>query len=357
MKGLENLSDVERLKILKSIRIASSSEEEFDEYISLYSGSMGEDECRRRLNGYFLEDEFALLCFLMGSCTSLVPLGQSSVNNPELKIPDYMASFKLPKGKEFKCFVEVKTSNSIETKKISNTMFENYLNFAHKFNLPLLFASRIQQNNLLFWIIQTVDEFIDNGRKAKIDYLTKTSGSVLLNDCFLSLITPLKLEIQFTDEPINSGMWYPNYGYVSEIKISQLDSSGNEKISLKLEKNELIFDALLNCYQCENIKNDKALILEKIIPALSSELVSSLLLKMNYIVDQGDGRMNASRLLAKMENGEKPLINNTFLFNLFTAINKKFNEAGGCDVLGVLTLGDDHTAKRNLKKLMQLNKK
>lgn len=145
---------------------------------------MGEDECRERLNSYFLEDEFTLLCFLMGSCTSLVPLGQSPVNSPELQIPDYMASFKLPKGKEFKCPIEVKTSNSMETKKISNTMFNNHLNFAHKFSLPLLIASRIQQDNLLFWIIQTADEFIDNGRKAKVDYLTKISRSVLLNDYF-----------------------------------------------------------------------------------------------------------------------------------------------------------------------------
>lgn len=356
MKGLENLSDVERLKILRNIRIGSSSEKEFDEYISLYSGSMGKDECKRRLNGYFLEDEFALLCFLMGTCTSLIPLGQSPVNNPELKVPDYMASFKLPKGKEFKCLIEVKTSNSMETKKISSTMLNNYLNFAHKFNLPLLFASKIQQSNFQFWIIQTTDEFIENGRKTKVDYLVKTSGFILLNDYFLSVITPLKLEIHFTNEPVVTGMRYPNYGYVSAIKISQLDENGYEKLSLELEKAELAFDILLGCYQSELIKNDNASILEKKIPAFSLELISSLLLKMNQIVDLGDGRMNASRLLAKIENGEKAIINNALLCHLFTAINKKFNEAGGCDVLGLLALGNENTREKKFKKLIALNK-
>ncbi len=357
MKGLENLSDVERLKILKSIRIGSSSEEEFSEYLSLYSGSLGEDECRRRLNGYFLEDEFSLLCFLMDSCTSLVPLGQLPVNNTKLKIPDYMASFKLPKGKEFKCLIEVKTSNSMETKKISNSMLNGYLDFAHKFNLPLLFASRIQQGNLLFWIIQTEDEFRDNGRKTKVDYLTETSGSLLLNDCFLSIMSPLRIKIIFTHKTEKTGIKHPEYGYVKFIKISKLDKFNNELHAVDLEPDELVFDILLGCYQSyiEKIENmNNCVALYKIIPVFSSELISSLLLKMNKSIDHGDGKMNASRLLAKIENGDRAVINIQWLYNSMTIINKKFNSVGGGDIFGTMLLGSDNTRKKNLKKLMNL---
>lgn len=71
---------------------------------------------------------------------------------------------------------------------------------------------------------------------------------------FLSVMVSSKLEIQSTKEPINSRMRRPNYRYVSTIKISRLDSSSNKKVSLDIEKDELIFDALLGCYQYENIK-------------------------------------------------------------------------------------------------------
>lgn len=48
------------------------------------------------------------------------------------------------------------------------------------------------------------------------------------------------------------------------------------------------------------LKNDNTLILEKIIPVTSSELISSLLLKINYMIHSSDNRMNTSRLLAKI---------------------------------------------------------
>lgn len=94
-----------------------NSEKEFDVFLASIEDGKNKDEIKRRINGLFLEDEFALLCFFMEACTSLTPLGQSPVNNIEFKVPDYIASFQTPKGKELKCFIEVKTSNYLETKK------------------------------------------------------------------------------------------------------------------------------------------------------------------------------------------------------------------------------------------------
>ncbi|ELT9609725.1 hypothetical protein R8O49_005496, partial [Raoultella planticola] len=81
MQGLNYLSEVEKLKLFKNIRIGMNSEEEFDVFLTSVGNDKNKDEIKRRINGLFLEDEFALLCFFMEVCTSLASLGQSPVNN------------------------------------------------------------------------------------------------------------------------------------------------------------------------------------------------------------------------------------------------------------------------------------
>ena len=61
MQGLNYLSEVEKLKLFKNIRIGMSSEEEFDVFLTSIGNDKNKDEIKRRINGLFLEDECAFL--------------------------------------------------------------------------------------------------------------------------------------------------------------------------------------------------------------------------------------------------------------------------------------------------------
>lgn len=355
MQGLNYLSEVEKLKLFKNIRIGMSSEEEFDVFLSSVEDNKNKDEIKRRINGLFLEDEFALLCFFMEVCSSLTSLGQSPVNNTDIKVPDYLASFYMPKGKELKCFIEVKTSNTLETKKLSNSFLNKYSVFCHRFRHPLFIASRIHQNNLLFWILQSEHEFIDSGRKTEVSNLTNNSGCILLDDWFVSTINALTVTIQFSEHPLVSQARYEDKGYLHQITVSQ--KYGDKICEFSLNEKEFVLNAFLDEFQSNDIYVKEKNILIREIPEFSSDLLSSLLLKMNMrVIDSNspDDRLNASRMLVKIESGYKSYINKSYLKYIIDILNKKSESSGAGIIFAPLGIGSDYDRKKKMAELLKL---
>lgn len=355
MQGLNYLSEVEQLKLFKNIRIGMSSEKEFDIFLSSVGDDKNKDEIKRRVNGLFLEDEFALLCFFMEVCTSLTPLGQLPVNNTDVKVPDYLASFDMPKGKELKCFIEVKTSNALETKKISGSFLNKYSEFCHKFRYPLFIASRIHRNNLLFWILQSEGEFINSGRKVKVSDLTNNSGCLLLDDWFISTFNTLTVTIHFSEHPVLSHAKYEGKGYLHKITVSQ-EHNGNI-CDFHINENEFVLNAFLDEFQSSDAYYEEKNILVRKIPQHSSDLLSSLLLKMNMrVIDSysPDDRLNASRMLVKIESGYSSYINKTYLKNIMDALNRKSVACGSGILFSSMRLGSDYDRKKKMGELLKL---
>lgn len=355
MQGLNYLSEVEQLKLFKNIRIGMSSEEEFDIFLSSAGGDKNKDEIKRRINGLFLEDEFALLCFFLEVCTSLTPLGQSPVNNTDVKVPDYLASFDMPKGKELKCFIEVKTSNALETKKISGSFLNKYSEFCHKFRYPLFIASRIHRNNLLFWILQSESEFVNSGRKVEVSNLTNNSGCILLDDWFISTLNELTVTIHFSDHPTLSHAKYEDKGYLHTITVSQ--KHDGKICEFNINEKEFILNAFLDEFQSSDTYNEKENILVRKIPKLSSDLLSSILLKMNMRIidsDSPDDRLNASRMLVKIESGYDTYINKSYLKNIMEALNGKSISSGSGIIFAPLGIGSDYERKKKMGELLKL---
>ncbi|HHQ6576688.1 TPA: hypothetical protein ACSTLY_003988 [Serratia fonticola] len=355
MQGLNYLSEVEKLKLFKNIRIGMSSEQEFDIFLSSVGGVKNKDEIKRRINGLFLEDEFSLLCFFMEVCTSLTPLGQSPINNSNVKVPDYLASFSMPKGKELKCFIEVKTSNALETKKISNSFLNKYSEYCHRFRHPLFIASRIHQNNLLFWILQSESEFIDSGRKVEVSNLTNNSGCILLDDCFISTFNGLIVTIHFVENPVLSQAKYENKGYLHKITVSQ--KYDGKICEFELNEKELVLNSFLDEFQSNDVYYKEQNILVRKIPEHSSDLLSSMLLKMNMRVidsDSPDDRLNASRMLVKIESGYKSYINKSYLKKIIDALNMKSVSSGAGLIFAPMGLGSDNDRKKKMGELLKL---
>ncbi|HEJ8533878.1 hypothetical protein [Citrobacter amalonaticus] len=357
MQGLNYLSEIEKLKLFKNIRIGMSSEEEFEAFLTSVGNDENKNEIKRRINGLFLEDEFALLCFFMEVCTSLTSLGQSPVNNTGIKVPDYLASFNMPKGKELKCFIEVKTSNALETKKISGSFLNKYSEFCHRFRHPLFIASRIHQNNLLFWILQSESEFINSGRKVDVSNITNNSGCILLDDWFISSINALTVTIHFSEHPLVSQARYEDKGYLHQITVSQ-KHEGNI-FEFNLNEKEFVLNAFLDEFQSNDTYHKEKNILVREIPEHSSNLISSLLLKMNMRVidsESPDDRLNASRMLAKIESGYSTYINKSYLKKIIDSLNKKSIVSGADIIFAPMGLGSSHDRKKKLGELLKISR-
>jgi hypothetical protein len=361
MQGLDHLSDVERLKLLKTIRIGCSSDQEFDGYVEQYCGDIGIQEAKRRLEGYFLEDEFALFCALNGCCTSITPLGQSPVGNGSLKTPDYLVTFATKYG-AYPCFVEVKTSADTETKKISGKMFENYKAFARQFNLPIFFASRIQAGSRFFWIMQSADEFEMNGRKASIELLPKTSGFALFGDYAISVLTPFMLELQFTESLADSGIFYPEYGYLDKALVTV---SGSDRLcgptkhagDVSISFNDVLgvnaffehFTADVNVKRC----GDRTIVIREA-KLMRTDFISSMLLSINHVMGDSNGvldNVNASRFLARIENGYQGFIDRVGLLGLMDVINHKMEINNLLPLFSFGEFGTEGDRDKHLKNL------
>lgn len=367
MDGLENLSEVERLKLLKAIRIACASEDDFSKYIEKFAQGKDPAEVRRRVEGYFLEDEFALFCFLNQCCSSITPLGQSPVGNEPLKVPDYLVTFDTKSG-QYPCFVEVKTTAKCETSKISNNMLDSYRRFARKFNLPLYFASRIQLGENGLWILQSSEEFEKNGRAVNIELYPKTSGFALLNDFALTIITPFKLELQYSDTAVGEAIYHEGFGYLTGVV-----AHTNVAIKLYCVKDENVMGAIsFSSFPFLNIVFDRfatnesirrcehGVTITKKLNVARTEFISSLLVAINKCLSDEDGvadGMNASRFLAKIENGDAGYINRERLLMLISEINRRAEEVISQPLIGFGELGEVGDRQRHIDALFKTKKK
>lgn len=331
MKGINDLSTIERLKILKSVRIGCSSESDFDYYLEQYSGELTKTEASRRVDGLLLEDEFLLLCKLMRACHSINGIEQGNSVDNGIKVPDYLALFDIntklydPDSKldKFSAFVEVKTTDKVETKKLGAGFLNKYSAYAALFKLPLLIASRLKLNEKQqWWIIQTKDQFVHNGRKANIECLTNSVGHILLNDCFITTTQNIFIDLEFSSQPEESNIYDPEYGYLKSVTIR------SEEKSIVLDRNRFRFNLFLDCFAQKVIsveENNEYVLVTRTIEFMQNQLLSDMLLRANFcILDGNNSRYSsASRLLALLENGKASVLYRDFIEKALSFFNSE----------------------------------
>lgn len=161
------VSKMELAKALKAVRAVSSSDEEYERVKALIVPRDRSESVGLSVKGLSQEDEFALMCQLMGTATHLVPLEQRPLLSGQYLIPDFLARFQpgcsllgmeSKDSAGFKCLVEVKSTKESEYA-IGGAQLTRRRNFAETFGLPLLFAVRFFKfgNNALWIIVEDAD--------------------------------------------------------------------------------------------------------------------------------------------------------------------------------------------------------
>lgn len=329
MKGISDLSQIEQLKILKSIFLGCQSNEDFELYLKDLSLTLDTQEIKRRLDGLLLEDEFLLLCTVMRSCSTINRIEFALSEQMDMKSPDYIAVFdaqSIYNENSYKgtYLVEVKTSEKcFETKELSNGFFKKYDNFSNLLKIPLLFSSRIKINGQQrWWIIQNKNQFLTSKRKSNTEQLTKGIGHILLNDYFISSAKTIYISKIFSEKNDKSIAYYPKYGYLKSINLVT-DTS-----SIILEDDLLFINLFLDCFgqrEISTCEDGNDTILETVIDIFQDQLLSDMLIRANYSVLDANGneQKSASRLLALVENGKASLIYRDFLEKSMIILNKE----------------------------------
>lgn len=329
MKGIKELSDIEKLKCVKSLCLACSTEVEIDDLIRAYLGSMPFDEAKHRIKGLLLEDEFLLLCSVMNACYSVNGLEQGLAINGELKVPDYAVVFNLEnciydtkkRLKKVACFVEVKTTDGFETSKLGKGFYNKYLAYADMFNLPLLMASRLKINQKQqYWIIQNQEQFEVQSRRASMENVYNSLSHILLNDIYITATQDIQVELQFTDKPSESNSYHDGYGFLKQVTVK------TKKSSLVLSKNQLSFNLFLDCFgqlEVSSVRNSEGWHITRIINFMQIQLLSDMLLRANFcILDKNGAKYtSAGRLLALLENKKCSLIRRDYFEKLLYFFN------------------------------------
>lgn len=353
MNGLEDISDVEKLKIFRAIRIGCKDDIEFREYLSYFCKNDEIDEYIRRTQGYFNEDEFAVVCYLLGCCKRITPLSQTPLPKMEKGTPDYLVTFKTKYG-DLSCFIEVKSTSSYRTSSFSPNAIKRIDNYAKEYGLPLFFASRLSIGDCGVWILQTHDEFFENKRRSSIEELPNVIGNVLMNDMFVTVTSGFKMELTFTDnenENENENIRYEKYGRLTGINITV------DEHTISFD-DVLMLDILFSTFAEETDvrKTSSGYKVFKEAKAHKSLPLSCILLHLNTVLsDENKIKIfsNPSRLIAQIESNNGLTIEFDKFIQMILAIRGSFPEHFKNNVFDLLLIGDNDKIKKSNQKILK----
>jgi hypothetical protein len=211
-------SKIERAKALKAVRdiLPDEAENPLDGLHQL----AGDPEIERSIEGLKQEDEFALLCRLMGTATHCVHLEQRPVIASDSLPLDFLCRF-LPGSsllsdppvptRALRCLVEVKSTVKNQLQ-IGGSLLARRRRFADTFGLPLLIAVRfLRFGKNALWVIVPDDPSRTRLTISYGDWLTGLRP-VLWNDYFFMVHPGLTCVALFDSEYTGPGVVNEAYG-------------------------------------------------------------------------------------------------------------------------------------------------
>jgi hypothetical protein len=174
----------------------------------------------RTMEGLREEDEFALLCILMGTATHLARLDQSPVIPGEYIVPDFLGRFQPgfslrgwppTDNSGFKCLIEVKSTRKNRFR-IGGSLLRRRRRFAETFGLPLLFAVRFTSfSGSAVWVLKE-----DTGLQSTLDVGVNDmieGARCALWDEYLYMIFPaVYFQASYEKSPRRDRVLHASYG-------------------------------------------------------------------------------------------------------------------------------------------------
>lgn len=336
MNDLFKNSKLSPIELAKHIMTFKSLAETNSDYDKIKKGIIPDekfDRVNQIISGLEQEDEFAILCRLMETCTSISKISQTPIIQNNEIIPDFIASFspgctitgksKKDINVKYNCFIEVKSSKK-QVFKISKNDLIKRKKYAQRYGMPLIFAVRFTMfERHGFWVLVDAKRVEKNGRKIDPTNFINNLNHVLFDDYFLMTNPSLHL-IKYYDSSLpNKGLRHKDHGTLFK---AVLVLHNEQPIELDLD-NEMIVIAALNTFDLKEVEAYKENSINCIIYHIGNQLrcLSDILFRINRLAVGNDGKpvFDATRVLSRLDEDQPFMISRQLIEHIINFLNSK----------------------------------
>ena len=221
------VSEIEIIKTLKAVK-ATASDAVWMKVVEAFKDEhpflANEEALERRLTGLCEEDEFAVLCQLMGTCTELVQLEGRPLSGGDPSTPDFLAEFRpgcriagrdAGEHSGFRCLVDVKTTDKKKWR-LSGQALDRLRNFSSRLGLPLVIAVRFKGLEPPWW--QFIKDTGDGPIKVTASDLNPGLRHVLWDEFSVHLSPYLTVEHEYCTKTPLEGIHHPAHGTLTNMR-------------------------------------------------------------------------------------------------------------------------------------------
>lgn len=231
---LSSNTKIELAKVLLAVR-SVASQAEYEQIRSILTTPSTVDQVDRAIQGLPKEDEFALMCRLMGTTTHLTHLEQRPVVPGDYIVPDFLARFQpgcaihnqpTSKSKGMRCLVEVKSTTK-DRFKIGGKKLRRLRAFADQFGFPLVFAVRfLRFENYAVWVMVEDSDRAVSSLTATYDDMTTGLRRVVWDEYLYYLPANVSFRVVYDSaaEDDGSSMVHERFGVQQALQIVWSDS-------------------------------------------------------------------------------------------------------------------------------------
>lgn len=206
---VEEYQKVETAKALLAIRSVTTPEQ-FENIRNIVLPGNAAQHLDNAVSGLSKEDEFAMMCKIMGTATHMVHLEQRPIIPGDYQAPDFMARFQpgcfmnnksAIDSSGYRCLIEVKSTKKMKYK-VSGSRLRWLRNFAKEFGLPLIIAVRfLKFGNHALWVMILDDDPTQTAINITPADLAKSVRHVLWNEYMYMPIPDLIAEYVLRPKP------------------------------------------------------------------------------------------------------------------------------------------------------------
>lgn len=353
----ENLSPIQLAKKLMNFKGMASSTGDFEQIKS----QLVPDEILERVNqivkGLEQEDEFAVLCRVMETCTSLSRIDQNPIVSGDEKAPDFLATFEsgcsvTGKNKneikaKYHCFIEVKSCKG-KRFKISEKDLKRRKSFSDRYKIPLVFAIRFTLfEGHCYWILIESNKLSKQGRKVEIDSLVGNLGPVLFDDYGVFTHPQLCFAHYYDASSKEKGIRHKKYGVL--VRTNML-LPNQEPIEID-EENSVLINTFIDAFDFKQLYFEKGNNITVVVSSIGSQMrfLSDLIYRVNNLAREENGEpvYDATRVVASVDskNISPLLFTRSMIEHAIYLLNRKEM------VLFKISIGEPKNQEKVLKSL------
>ncbi|MFZ2753225.1 MAG: hypothetical protein WAZ48_07225 [Lysobacteraceae bacterium] len=331
-----HISPIEIAKTIRSIKGVSQNDTGFSELVKNLIPDKHQDRIYQILSGTEQEDEFAVFCRLMGTCSHLNRMDQNPLIQSDAIAPDFIGTFspksplkKLPQNinVNYRCFIEVKLCQE-KNFKISKKDLARRRAYAENYGIPLIFAIKFKPfEKSGLWLVMDSKEIESKGRKVSVENIIDSYSAILFDDYFVFTRPGLHIINYYKKEKTGNKIAHKEYG---ELCGTYLALPNIEPFEIE-ERDEVLVNAVLDSFDLENVSTTNFEETTAVVSSIGGQgrLLSNMVYSLNNIAKNEDNSLvyDASRVIASSDSEENPplLLDRNYIEIVFSILNSYDN--------------------------------